>query len=110
MILAASSRFRTVKSGWTFSSSGSAPSGLSLSPDGEWLYVALNTRHALAIVNTQSRAVKEVAVGSYPYTTAVTKDGALSAHFEHTVVVTDTGCRILTLPEGVHERAAVAAS
>ncbi len=30
--------------------------------------------------------------------TAVTKDGKLSAHFEHTVVVTDTGCEILTLP------------
>jgi YVTN family beta-propeller protein len=55
---------------------GSAPSGLSLSPDGEWLYVALNTRHALGIVHTQTRAVKEVPVGSYPYTTAVTADGA----------------------------------
>lgn len=29
--------------------------------------------------------------------TAVTKDRSLSAHFEHTVVVTDTGVRILTL-------------
>lgn len=30
--------------------------------------------------------------------TAVTKDGKLSAHFEHTVVVTETGSEILTLP------------
>ena len=30
--------------------------------------------------------------------TAVTKDGKLSAHFEHTVAVTDMGCEILTLP------------
>ena len=30
--------------------------------------------------------------------TAVTKDGKLSAHFEHTVVVTDEGSEILTLP------------
>ena len=30
--------------------------------------------------------------------TAVTKDRALSAHFEHTVAVTETGCDILTLP------------
>ncbi|MBI4059962.1 MAG: type I methionyl aminopeptidase [Elusimicrobia bacterium] len=30
--------------------------------------------------------------------TAVTKDGKLSAHFEHTVAVTDDGCEILTLP------------
>ena len=55
---------------------GSAPSGLSLSPDGEWLYVALNTRHSLAIINTRSRVVKEVSTGSYPYTTAVTQDGS----------------------------------
>lgn len=33
--------------------------------------------------------------------TAVTKDGKLSAHFEHTVVVTDEGSEILTLPSGV---------
>ena len=31
--------------------------------------------------------------------TAVTKDKALSAHFEHTVVVTEDGCRILTLQD-----------
>jgi len=30
--------------------------------------------------------------------TAVTKDGKLSAHFEHTVAVTDSGFEILTLP------------
>jgi len=29
--------------------------------------------------------------------TAVTRDGSLSAHFEHTVVVSGTGCEILTL-------------
>ena len=28
--------------------------------------------------------------------TAVTRDGSLSAHFEHTVVVTGDGCEILT--------------
>jgi methionyl aminopeptidase len=32
--------------------------------------------------------------------TAVTGDGSLSAHFEHTVVVTRDGCDILTLLEG----------
>ena len=32
--------------------------------------------------------------------TAVTKDGSLSAHFEHTVVVTTAGCRILTGVDG----------
>jgi methionyl aminopeptidase len=33
--------------------------------------------------------------------TAVTADGSLSAHFEHTVVVTENGPEILTLPVGV---------
>jgi methionyl aminopeptidase len=33
--------------------------------------------------------------------TAVTADGQLSAHFEHTVAVTERGHEILTLPEGV---------
>ena len=30
--------------------------------------------------------------------TVVTKDGSLCAHFEHTIVVTDEGPQILTLP------------
>jgi methionyl aminopeptidase len=37
--------------------------------------------------------------------TAVTRDGSLSAHFEHTVVVTRDGCEILTLCAGDAERA-----
>ena len=32
--------------------------------------------------------------------TAITADGKPSAQFEHTIVVTDTGCEILTLDEG----------
>ena len=48
----------------------SEPSGLSLSPDDSTLYVALNRRHSVAIIDTASRAVQEVPVGSYPYTTA----------------------------------------
>jgi methionyl aminopeptidase len=35
--------------------------------------------------------------------TAVTKDGSLSAHFEHTVVVTGRGCTILTQPAAVEQ-------
>ena len=30
--------------------------------------------------------------------TVVTRDRSLSAHFEHTVAITDDGCEILTLP------------
>jgi YVTN family beta-propeller protein len=53
----------------------SAPSGLSLSPSGDKLYVALNTAHALGIVDTTTRAVVQIPSGAFPYTTATTKDG-----------------------------------
>lgn len=39
--------------------------------------------------------------------TAVTRDGSLSAHFEHTVVVTRDGCEILTLLDDDAARARV---
>ncbi len=45
------------------------------------------------MVNAGKPGVKVLADGW----TAVTKDGSLSAHFEHTVVVTAAGCEILTL-------------
>lgn len=48
------------------------------------------------MVNLGKPAVKVLADGW----TAVTRDGSLSAHFEHTVVVTRTGYRILTQAEG----------
>jgi methionyl aminopeptidase len=48
------------------------------------------------MVNIGKPAVKVLADGW----TAVTRDGSLSAHFEHTVVVTAGGCEILTLLEG----------
>jgi methionyl aminopeptidase len=38
--------------------------------------------------------------------TAVTKDGSLSAHFEHTVAVTADGCRILTKADAAANAAA----
>ena len=45
------------------------------------------------MVNAGKPAVKVLSDGW----TAVTRDGSLSAHFEHTVVVAATGCEILTL-------------
>ena len=45
------------------------------------------------MVNAGKAAVKVLSDGW----TAVTRDGSLSAHFEHTVVVTRDGCEILTL-------------
>ena len=38
--------------------------------------------------------------------TAVTKDGSLSAHFEHTVAVTADGCRVLTRADAAANAAA----
>jgi methionyl aminopeptidase len=52
------------------------------------------------MVNVGKPAVKVLGDGW----TAVTKDGSLSAHFEHTVVVTATGCRILTRAGDVEAR------
>ncbi len=53
------------------------------------------------MVNLGKPEVKVLADGW----TAVTRDGSLSAHFEHTVVVTQTGCEILTLLESDAARA-----
>lgn len=52
------------------------------------------------MVNIGKPAVKVLGDGW----TAVTKDGSLSAHFEHTVVVTPGGCRILTRLPDVEQR------
>ena len=49
------------------------------------------------MVNMGKPAVKVLGDGW----TAVTVDGALSAHFEHTVAVTSTGPWILTAHDGV---------
>ena len=49
------------------------------------------------MVNAGKPAVKVLGDGW----TAVTRDGSLSAHFEHTVAVTETGCRVLTLRDQV---------
>ncbi|OGR90336.1 MAG: hypothetical protein A2V88_18045 [Elusimicrobia bacterium RBG_16_66_12] len=46
------------------------------------------------MINAGASAVETLADGW----TAVTKDRKLSAHFEHTVLVTETGFEILTLP------------
>ena len=53
------------------------------------------------MVNAGKPAVKVLGDGW----TAVTRDGSLSAHFEHTVVVTREGCEILTLLESEAARA-----
>ena len=62
--------------GSIISITNSEPSGLSIDRSGATLYVALNIRHSVAIVDIQARTFKEVPVGVFPYTTAVTRDGA----------------------------------
>jgi len=53
------------------------------------------------MVNVGKAAVKVLQDGW----TAVTRDGSLSAHFEHTVVVSRDGCEILTLADQDRSRA-----
>src|SRR5262245_33036334 len=52
-----------------------APSGLSLSPSGDKVYVALNRANALGVVDTNTRAVVRITTGAFPYATATSKDG-----------------------------------
>ena len=54
---------------------GGAPSGLALSPDESKLYVALNLRNSIAVVDVKTRTFTEIAVGTYPYTVVVSPDG-----------------------------------
>lgn len=54
------------------------------------------------MVNIGQAGVKVLADGW----TAVTKDGSLSAHFEHTVAVTADGCRVLTRVDAAANAAA----
>lgn len=57
----------------TFAASGgiaipsAAPTGVALSADEKTLFVALNLKHTLAVVDLATRQVTEVPVGSYPY-------------------------------------------
>ena len=65
-------RFREQDS---FKTPGAAPTGLSLSPDGSTLYVALNLKHTAAIIDLHTRGLVEVSVGMHPYTTLAVPSG-----------------------------------
>lgn len=47
---------------------GSAPSGLAVTADGRRLFVALNLKHAAAMIDLATREVRELESGSFPYT------------------------------------------
>jgi YVTN family beta-propeller protein len=59
-----------------FAIPGAAPSGLSLSPDEQTLYVALNLRHTLGIIDLTAGTVTQVPVGTYPYSALASPDGS----------------------------------
>ena len=67
-------------------------------------------RHATPLVAGMTFTIEPmIALGTYDYDiwddtwTVVTKDRQWTAQFEHTLVVTDAGCDILTLATGVDE-------
>jgi YVTN family beta-propeller protein len=67
------------------------PRDIGMSPDGGTLLVALNLADRAAIVDTRSKAVSYVTVGSYPYGAAITRDGKglVSNEADGTVSVID---------------------
>ena len=67
-------------------------------------------RHSTPLVTGMTFTIEPmIALGTYDYDiwddtwTVVTKDRRWTAQFEHTLVVTDSGCDILTLPTGLDE-------
>jgi DNA-binding beta-propeller fold protein YncE len=67
------------------------PRDLAISPDGKTLLAALNLADRAAIVDLQSKAVRYVTVGSYPYGAAITRKGKglVSNESDGTVSVID---------------------
>jgi YVTN family beta-propeller protein len=55
---------------------GAAPSGLSLSPAGDKIYVALNRTSSLAVIDAHTLAVTQVKTGAFPYTTITSVNGS----------------------------------
>jgi DNA-binding beta-propeller fold protein YncE len=51
------------------------PRDLAVSPNGRTLLATLNLADSAAVVNTQTRAVRYVSVGHYPYGAAITRGG-----------------------------------
>jgi YVTN family beta-propeller protein len=73
----------TAGAGGAFAAAGTIPiaraepSGLSVSPNGSRLYVALNMTNEVAVIDTATRSVlQRIPVGTYPYTTVVSADGS----------------------------------
>src|SRR5215218_678104 len=83
------------------------PRDIDVSPDGKTLLVALNLADAAAIVDTQSKQVRYVKTGSYPYGAAITSDGKrglVSNEADGTVSVIDldSGQKVKDIQVGPH--------
>jgi YVTN family beta-propeller protein len=83
------------------------PRDIGVSPDGRTLVVALNLADSAALVDTQTREVRYVKTGSYPYGAAVTHDGKrglVSNEADGTVSVIDltTGQKEKDIQVGPH--------
>ncbi len=96
--------------------SGAYPTGLSVSPDGNTLYVANNLANTVSIINTSNNTLATtVAVGQFPYTTLPTADGRkvyVSNWGDNSVSVVDAASRtvVKTIPVGVANTVGAASS
>jgi len=79
----------------TIPSVGNGPVGLSLTPDGAYLYVALNNDDAVTIVRTSDNTlVNTINAGDGPWGVAIGSDGAyvfITNRLDDTVTVIDAG-------------------
>lgn len=87
------------------------PAGLSISPDGQSLYVANNLNDSMSVIDTATQTVKKtIPVGHNPYTVALSKNGKtayVSNWGGQTVSVVDTQNLSLTqtIDVGTHPSA-----
>jgi YVTN family beta-propeller protein len=79
----------------TITSVGNGPVGLSLTPDGAYLYVALKEDDAAAVIRTSDNTlVKTISAGDGPWGVGVGSDGAyvyITNSLDDTVTVIDAG-------------------
>jgi YVTN family beta-propeller protein len=83
------------------------PRDLAVSRNGRTLVAALNLANAAAIIDTRTRSVSYVKVGSYPYGAAITRDGRtalISNEADGTVSVIDlaTKSKVDDIQVGAH--------
>src|SRR5438067_4550806 len=82
------------------------PRDLAVSDDGKTLLAALNLADRAAVIDTKTKQVRYVKVGSYPYGAAITRDGRglISNESDGTVSVIDlkTATKVKDIPVSAH--------